>query len=121
MLDYQHYTGDASYHDVITEALLSQVGPNFDYMVPRHQGDEGNDDQAFWSFTVLEAAERNLPQPNDSIPSWLTLAENIWNSMVVRWNTTACGGGLAWQIFESNPNGMTYKVSKSGMSTHDDS
>ncbi|KAK8010582.1 glycoside hydrolase family 76 protein [Apiospora arundinis] len=113
MLDYQHYTGDASYHDVITEALLSQVGPNFDYMVPRHQGDEGNDDQAFWSFTVLEAAERNLPQPNDSIPSWLTLAENIWNSMVVRWNTTACGGGLAWQIFESNPNGMTYKNSVS--------
>ncbi|KAK8079858.1 mannan endo-1-6-alpha-mannosidase DCW1-like protein [Apiospora hydei] len=73
MLDYQHYTGDTSYKDVITQALLSQVGPNFDYMVPRHQGDEGNDDQAFWSFTVLEAAERNLPQPDDSIPSWLTM------------------------------------------------
>ncbi|KAK8051303.1 hypothetical protein PG993_002688 [Apiospora rasikravindrae] len=113
MLDYQHYTGDTSYKDVITQALLSQVGPNFDYMVPRHQGDEGNDDQAFWSFTVLEAAERNLPQPDDSIPSWLTLGENIWNSMVARWNTTACGGGLAWQIFESNPNGMSYKNSVS--------
>ncbi|KAK8042692.1 mannan endo-1-6-alpha-mannosidase DCW1 [Apiospora phragmitis] len=113
MLDYQHYTGDDSYHDVITQALLSQVGPNFDYMVPRHQGDEGNDDQAFWSFTVLEAAERNLPQPDDSVPSWLTMAENIWNSMVVRWNTTSCGGGLAWQIFENNPNGMTYKNSVS--------
>ncbi|KAK8106270.1 glycoside hydrolase family 76 protein [Apiospora kogelbergensis] len=113
MLDYEHYTGDASYHDVITQALLSQVGPNFDYMVPRHQGDEGNDDQAFWSFTVLEAAERNFPQPDDSIPSWLKMAENIWNTMVVRWDATTCGGGLAWQIFASNPNGMTYKNSVS--------
>lgn len=113
MLDYQHYTGDTSYHDVITQALLSQVGPNFDYMVPRHFGDEGNDDQAFWSFTVLDAAERNLPQPDDSIPSWLTMAENIWNTMVARWNTTACGGGIAWQIFPSNPNGMSYKNSVS--------
>lgn len=113
MLDYQHYTGDTSYQDVVTQALLSQVGPNFDYMVPRHFGDEGNDDQAFWSFTVLEAAERNFPQPNDSIPSWLTMAENIWNTMVARWNTTTCGGGVAWQIFASNPNGMDYKNSVS--------
>ncbi|KAK8059613.1 endo mannanase- GH76 family [Apiospora saccharicola] len=98
MLDYQHYTGDTSYHDVITQAILSQVGPNYDFMVPRHFGDEGNDDQAFWSFT-------HSP--------WLTMAENIWNTMVERWNTTTCGGGIAWQIFASNPNGMSYKNSVS--------
>ncbi|CAJ2502138.1 Uu.00g049910.m01.CDS01 [Anthostomella pinea] len=113
MLDYSHYTGDPSYDDVITEALLSQVGPAFDFMVPQHQGDEGNDDQAFWSFAILDAAERNFPQPDDSIPPWLDVATNIWNSMVVRWNDTACGGGLPWQIFESNTNGMDYKNSVS--------
>ncbi|KAI1098049.1 glycoside hydrolase family 76 protein [Jackrogersella minutella] len=113
MLDYSHYTGDSSYDDVITQALLSQVGPAFDFMMPLHYGSEGNDDQAFWSFAILAAAERNFPQPDDSVPPWLDIAANIWNSMVVRWNTSSCGGGLLWQIFESNPNGLTYKNSVS--------
>ncbi|RYP58294.1 hypothetical protein DL769_009014 [Monosporascus sp. CRB-8-3] len=111
MLDYSHYTGDSSYDDVVTEALVSQVGPNFDYMTEQHRGSTGNDDQAFWAFAVLEAAERNFPQPDESIPHWLDLATNIWNSMVVRWNTTHCGGGFTWQIFPDNPNGMDYKNS----------
>ncbi|KAI0482868.1 glycoside hydrolase family 76 protein [Xylariaceae sp. FL0804] len=113
MLDYSHYTGDTSYDSVTTQALLSQVGPNFNFMDPIHYGSEGNDDQAFWAFTILDAAERNFPQPNSTIPPWLDIAANIWNSMVVRWNDTSCGGGLAWQIFASNPNGMDYKNSVS--------
>ena len=113
MLDYSHYTGDTSYDSVVTEALLSQVGPKFDYMTEQYSGSTGNDDQAFWGFTVLEAAERNLPQPKDNIPPWLDLATNIWNSMVVRWNTTSCDGGFSWQIFPDNPNGMNYKNSVS--------
>ncbi|KAI1409144.1 glycoside hydrolase family 76 protein [Hypoxylon sp. FL1857] len=113
MLDYSHYTGDSSYDEVITQALLSQVGPKFDFMMPLHFGSEGNDDQAFWSFAILNAAERNFPQPDDSIPPWLNIAENIWNTMVARWNESSCGGGLAWQIFPSNPNGMNYKNSVS--------
>ncbi|KAK9422428.1 putative Glycoside hydrolase [Seiridium unicorne] len=113
MLDYFHYTGDSTYNDVITQAVLSQVGPNFDLMVPRHEGDEGNDDQAFWSFTILEAAERNFPQPDDSVPSWLDIAINTWNTMAARWDTAYCGGGLYWQIFASNANGMHYKNSVS--------
>lgn len=113
MLDYYHYTGDATYNDVITQALLSQVGPSFDLMVPRHEGDEGNDDQAFWTFTILEAAERNFPQPDDSIPPWLDIAVNAWNTMAARWDTASCGGGLYWQIFPNNANGMHYKNSVS--------
>ena len=113
MLDYSHYTGDPSYDSVVTEALLSQVGPKFNYMTEQYSGSTGNDDQAFWGFTVLEAAERNLPQPKDNIPPWLDLATNIWNSMVVRWNTTTCDGGFNWQIFPDNPNGMDYKNSVS--------
>jgi mannan endo-1,6-alpha-mannosidase len=113
MLDYSHFTGDTSYDDVITQALLSQVGPHFDFMNPLYAGSEGNDDQAFWAFTILEAAERNFPQPDDSIPPWLDIIENIWNSMVVRWDETSCGGGLHWQIFADNPNGLDYKNSVS--------
>lgn len=115
MLDYYHYTGDDSYLSTTQEALLSQVGPAYNYMNPVHYDSTGNDDQAFWGFAVLSAAERNVPLPDgsDGIPSWLTLAENLWNSMVVRWNMTHCGGGLTWQIFADNPNGLNYKNSVS--------
>lgn len=113
MLDYSHYVGDHSYDPVISTALLAQTGPNFDYMLPSHFGQEGNDDQAFWGFAVMAAAERNFPQPNPDIPSWLQLGENIFNSLSSRWNDTACGGGLLWQIFASNPNGLDYKNSVS--------
>ncbi|KAI0817301.1 mannan endo-1,6-alpha-mannosidase DCW1-like protein [Xylaria sp. FL0064] len=113
MLDYSHNTGDSSYDEVITQALLSQVGPNFDFVDPLYAGSEGNDDQAFWAFSILEAAERNFPQPDDSIPPWLQIAENIWNSMVARWDDKTCGGGLHWQIYASNPNGLDYKNSVS--------
>lgn len=117
MLDYSHYTGDKSYDPIIARALLEQVGPDFDYMLPSHFGQEGNDDQAFWGFAVMSAAERNFPQPDENVPSWLQLGTNLWNSLASRWNTTACGGGLLWQIFASNPNGLDYKntVSNGGL------
>ncbi|KAL2257380.1 hypothetical protein VTK26DRAFT_250 [Humicola hyalothermophila] len=117
MLDYSHYTGDKSYDRIIARALLDQVGPNFDFMLPSHFGQEGNDDQAFWGFSVMTAAERNFPHPDEKVPSWLQLVENIFNSQVPRWDTAACNGGLRWQIFESNPNGLDYKntVSNGGL------
>ena len=109
MLDYSHYTGDKSYDKIVSKALLAQVGPDFDYMLPSHFGQEGNDDQAFWGFAVMSAAERNFPHPDENVPDWLQLGSNLWNSLASRWNTTACGGGLLWQIFASNPNGLDYK------------
>ncbi|KAK0645676.1 glycoside hydrolase [Cercophora newfieldiana] len=113
MLDYSHYTGDSSYDPVIARALLAQKGPNNDFMLPSHFGQEGNDDQAMWGFSIMAAAERNFPQPDTDAPSWLDLSANLWNSLVSRWNTTACNGGLLWQIFASNPNGLDYKNSVS--------
>ncbi len=117
MLDYSHYTGDHSYDRIIAKALLEQVGPNFDYMLPSKFGQEGNDDQAFWGFGVMAAAERNFPQPDPNIPSWLDMSANLWNSLASRWNTSACNGGLLWQIFPENPNGLDYRntVSNGGL------
>lgn len=115
VLDYSHYTNDSTYNDILTTAIAAQaVYPTFDLMVPAHYGSEGNDDQAFWTFTVLSAAERNFPQTsNASVPSYLQIAENAWNSISARWNTSACGGGLLWQIFASNSNGLNYRNSVS--------
>ncbi|KAF4635076.1 hypothetical protein G7Y89_g3034 [Cudoniella acicularis] len=112
MLDYYHYTGDPSYNEVVTQALLSQVGPNSDFMVPAHKGDEGNDDQAFWGFAAMSAAEKDYPQPSTGDYTWVQLVENLWNTQVQRWDTEYCGGGLRWQIFSSNA-GYNYKNSVS--------
>jgi mannan endo-1,6-alpha-mannosidase len=115
MLDYYHYTGDPSYNDVILEALLAKpnTGDHFDFMPTQHHQEEGNDDLGFWGYAVMSAAERNFPQPNQGVPSWLDMGKNIFDSLESRWNTSHCGGGLLWQIFPSNPNGMNYKNSVS--------
>lgn len=34
MVEYWYYTGDTTYNEVTTQALISQVGPNNDYMPP---------------------------------------------------------------------------------------
>lgn len=115
MLDYYHFTKDPSYNDVVIEALLapSNLGENMDYVPREHALEEGNDDLFFWGSAVLSAAERNFPQPNKDLPSWLRIAENVFNSLLSRWHTDKCGGGLLWQIYEDNPNGLTYKNSVS--------
>ncbi|KFZ09108.1 hypothetical protein V502_08939, partial [Pseudogymnoascus sp. VKM F-4520 (FW-2644)] len=107
-LDYYRLTGDASYNEIAYQALVSQVGPNHDYMVPRYYKEEGNDDQAFWGFATMTAAETDWRAPPSPIPSWLQLTINLWNTQAARWDTLHCGGGLRWQIFEYN-NGYTYK------------
>jgi mannan endo-1,6-alpha-mannosidase len=112
MLDYYHFTGDSTYNNITTQALLSQVGPLYDYMVPAQQKDEGNDDQAFWGFATMSAAEKDYPQPTVGNYSWVELTENIWNTQIRRWDNTSCNGGLKWQIFTFN-NGYDYKNSVS--------
>lgn len=34
MLNYWHYTGDATYNDMISKAILAQAGPTNDFMGP---------------------------------------------------------------------------------------
>ena len=34
LIDYWYYTGDTTYNDVTTEAMLFQVGPNNNFMPP---------------------------------------------------------------------------------------
>lgn len=110
LIDYWRYTGDTSYNDVISQALLFQVGPNRDFMPPNQTKDEGNDDQGFWAMAAMLAAETNFPNPPPEQPQWLALAQAVFNEMVSRWDNSTCGGGLRWQIFQFN-SGFTYKNS----------
>ncbi|MCJ1307598.1 hydrolase 76 protein [Agyrium rufum] len=109
MIDYYHYTNDSSYNDLIAQALLSQVSPTQDFMPIEQEFDLGNDDQAFWAFAAMTATERAFPLPAASTTtSWLSLAVNVFNDLVSRWDTSTCGGGLRWQIFPQNA-GYDYK------------
>ena len=110
MIDYWYYTGDSTYNDVTSQALLWQVGPNQDYMPPNQTKTEGNDDQGFWGLAAMSAAEVNFPNPPPNQPQWLALAQAVFNTQVARWDTSTCGGGLRWQIFTFN-NGYNYKNS----------
>ena len=110
LIDYWHYTNDSTYNDVIEQALLFQVGTNNDFMPANQTKDEGNDDQGFWGMAAMLAAETNFQNPPKDSPQWLALAQAVFNEMASRWDTTTCGGGLRWQIFQFN-NGFTYKNS----------
>ena len=69
-------------------------------MPPNESASLGNDDQAFWGMAALSAAETNFPNPPLKDPSWLSLAQAVFNEQVGRWDTQYCGGGIRWQIYE---------------------
>jgi hypothetical protein len=77
--------------------------------MPANQSkDEGNDDQLFWAFTVMSAAEYDFPDPPENVPGWLALAQSIFNQLSGRWDVETCGGGVRWQIYPWLP-GWNYK------------
>lgn len=110
LIDYWYYTGDDTWNNLTSQGLLFQRGPNNDYMPPNQTMDEGNDDQGFWGMAVMSAAEYNFPNPPAGDPSWVALAQGVFNTMAYRWDNSTCGGGLRWQIYLWN-NGYNYKNS----------
>lgn len=111
MVDYWFYTGDTTYNEVTTQALVHQAGDDRDFMPTNQTRTEGNDDQGFWAMAAMSAAENNYPNPPPDQPQWLGLAQGVFNEYVGRWDEKTCGGGLRWQIFTFN-NGFNYKVNK---------
>ncbi|KAL7272359.1 hypothetical protein RUND412_004840 [Rhizina undulata] len=108
LIDYWFYFGDAGYVPVTMEAMMHQVGPDSNYMPPNQTKSLGNDDQGFWGLAAMSAAEKRFPNPPADQPQWLALAQGVFNSQALRWDTTTCNGGLRWQIYTFN-NGYQYK------------
>ncbi|KAI5847037.1 glycosyl hydrolase family 76-domain-containing protein [Morchella snyderi] len=107
-IEYWHYTGDDQFNDIVTTALLNQVGEDDNYEPSAQTLSLGNDDQAFWALAVLSAAERVFPNPPSDKPQWLTLAMAVFNRQASRWDELNCGGGLRWQVVSTNA-GYDYK------------
>lgn len=108
LIDYWYYTGDATYNDVVSQALLFQVGSDDNYQPENASLSLGNDDQSFWAFSAMKAAELNFPNPPSGQPQWIPLVQNVFAAQAGRWDAATCGGGLRWQVFQYN-NGYDYK------------
>jgi mannan endo-1,6-alpha-mannosidase len=108
LMAYANLTGDHQYDDIVKQAMLFQVGDNDNYMPTNQSKDLGNDDQVFWAFSAMDAAELGFENPGADQPSWLGLAQAVFNTQVPRWETSTCGGGLRWQIYPFNT-GYNYK------------
>ena len=112
LLEYWHYTGDDTFNELLRQGVSAQLGPNNDFVVPAEAFDTGSDDQAFWVFVAMAAAEYSFPQLPAPYPSWLQIVNNAWLDYTRRWNSTGCHGGLKWQ-FNPNNAGYYYKNSVS--------
>ncbi|EMC92366.1 glycoside hydrolase family 76 protein [Baudoinia panamericana UAMH 10762] len=112
LINYWALTGDSSYNDIVREGLLYQIGPNSDFTPPNQTKSEGNDDQSTWALAAMTAAEHGFPKAsggaNRTYPTWLQLAQNVFNSQAARWDNSTCNGGLRWQVYTFN-NGYNYK------------
>lgn len=111
LLDYTYYMEDESLVPLVKEALMYQVGDQYNYIPLNQSTTEGNDDQGFWGLVAMQAVEKNFSNPSDPKMAWLTLVQGVFNTMAARWDPS-CGGGLRWQIFQWN-SGYDYKNSVS--------
>lgn len=115
LIDYWHFTGDGSYNNLVMQGMLHQAGGDSDYMTENYTLSLGNDDQAFWGMSAMLAAETRFPNPPSDKPQWLALAQAVWATQAdPSRHDDECGGGLHWQIPESN-NGYDYKNSMFSM------
>ncbi|KAK0651830.1 family 76 glycosyl hydrolase [Cercophora newfieldiana] len=110
MVDYWALTGDTTYNEATTQAILHQASDTRDFMPPNQTRTLGNDDQGFWAMTAMSAAENRYPDPPADEPQWVALAQAAFNQWASRWDEQFCGGGLRWQIFTFNA-GFNYKNS----------
>ncbi|CAG8941719.1 unnamed protein product [Penicillium salamii] len=110
LVNYWSYTGDSVYNDITKQAMIHQAGKKGDFMPENQTYTEGNDDQCFWALSAMIAAERNFPAPSSPTPGWLAMVQAVFNEQAHRWDTSACGGGLRWQIYTWN-SGYLYRNS----------
>ena len=102
LINYWQYTGDTSYNPTVAQSMLWQIGPDQNFNPPNQSSDMGIDDQAFWAFSAMDAAEANFPAPGADQPSWLSLAQAVYNFQTGYWDNATCGGGFRWQVYSFN-------------------
>ncbi|AMD20242.1 HDL502Cp [Eremothecium sinecaudum] len=109
MLENWYLCDNTKYQQILHDSLVAQSGSKHDFMPEERVWELGNDDQGVWGLFVIDAVERNFPDSTEpGVPGWLAMAQAVYNTMLARWDTEHCGGGLRWQIFAYNT-GYDYK------------
>jgi mannan endo-1,6-alpha-mannosidase len=98
LIRYWYYTGDSSHNDAVSDGMYWQRGDDDDFFPSNYSQILGNDDQIMWALAAMTAAEVDYPQ-RSAMPSWITLAENVFNEQIGRWDEDNCNGGMRWQIW----------------------
>jgi mannan endo-1,6-alpha-mannosidase len=115
MIQYWYFTGDSSNNPAVSQGMYWQRGNDNDYFPANYSQFAGNDDQMAWGLAAMTAAELQYPR-DSSMPSWLTLAESVFNAQIARWDTESCNGGLRWQIWPyQNGYGSKTALSNGGL------
>lgn len=115
IIQYWHVTGDSQFNQVASAGMYAQKGENDNYYPSNWSAWLGNDDQVFWGLAAITAAEFNYPQDKDE-PSWVALAQGVFNDQVPRWDDTACNGGMRWQThFYQDGYNLKNAVSNGGL------
>lgn len=94
---YWWVTGDTQFNAAVQEGMYFQKGDD-DFFPSNYSQYLGNDDQVFWGLAAITAAEFNYPE-QDGQPSWVSLAQGVFNTQYPRWDTSSCHGGMRWQIW----------------------
>jgi mannan endo-1,6-alpha-mannosidase len=97
LIDYWSLTGDSQYLNLTQQALVSQAGPQGNYMPDAQATSEASEDQGIWALAAMTAAEYSLPASGNF--SWLDLARNVFEAQSARWDTATCHGGLRSGLF----------------------
>jgi len=100
LINYWQYTGDTTYNSVVSQAIQFQRGADSNFNPANQSKSMGIDDQAFWAFTAMDAVEANFPEAGNGQPSWLSLAQAVFNFQHGLWDNATCGGGYRWQVFQ---------------------
>ncbi|GLB04947.1 hypothetical protein AtubIFM57258_010974 [Aspergillus tubingensis] len=98
MIRYWYFTNDASNNAAVSQGMYHQRGAGNDYMPSNWSSYMGNDDQVAWGLAAMTAAELNYPE-DAGMPSWVDLAERVFDVQSARWDNSSCEGGLRWQIW----------------------
>ncbi|KAJ5721392.1 Six-hairpin glycosidase [Penicillium malachiteum] len=97
LIQYWFLTGDTQFNNVVQDGMYWQKGDD-NFFPSNYSQYLGNDDQVFWGLAAITAAELNYPERTGQ-PSWLSLAQGVFNTQVPRWDTSSCHGGMRWQIW----------------------
>ena len=115
LIQYWYFTGDTTYNSVVSEGMYFQKGSDNDYFPSNYSRYLGNDDQMFWGLAAMTAAELNYTEQSGQ-PSWVALAQGVFNTQVPRWDADNCHGGLRWQIWPYQAGyGIKNSVSNGGL------